>query len=70
MNLIDIMPVLIILGIFVLVIGFGAFVYTMSENHVKVIAGSTCEELLENIKTENPNYQYDVRAWIGKECWK
>ena len=33
---------------------------------------STCEQLLESIQDDGikPNYQYDVREWISKECWK
>jgi len=39
---------------------------------VESIPNWSCEQLLERIQKDGmkPNYQYDVREWIAKECWK
>ncbi len=63
----DIIAYSLVIGVAIFFVYYWAYLVPSSEI---VIAESTCETLLESIKTSTPNYQYDLREWVSKECWK
>ena len=57
------------ISISVIIFILGYWLY-LSYEHTEQLPNRSCDYLLNQIKSTTPNYDYDVRAWIGKECWK
>lgn len=62
--------IMMILPMFLVGVFIVFYFVVLVPNAEEKINNSTCDELLSSIKTTTPNYQYDVREWISKECWK
>jgi len=65
----------VLLVILLLVLGTLPFLgWKLIEGYdiVQKLPEASCDKLLKMIQREGmkPNYQYDVREWIAKECWK
>lgn len=63
----NILCLVTVICIFLFVIYYFVFLVPTS---IHKIESSSCEQLLKSIKTSTPNYQYDLREWVSKECWK
>jgi hypothetical protein len=44
------------------------YFFILSPSVTQSLIESSCDELLIQIKTSTPNYQYDLREWVSKEC--
>jgi len=67
------MSIEIIMLIFMIcVISFIIYYFVdLAPNVIKDLENSSCETLLERIQSDFiPNYQFDLREWVSKECWK
>jgi len=67
-----IQAIIVVIAISLFMGGLLWFVMIYGPSQVDKLEDLSCESLLKSIQDEGikPNYQFDVRAWVGKECWK